>query len=153
MPLAVQRELSEEELAAGLVLIDPILFRTYFFADDLTEPLSLEQRLMMCDESQRVVLCTGRKLGKTIHVEAQVLQDILLNENAHGMDEALFVTPGDVHMQQFVDRLFSRIQRSAILRGLIKIRRGDNMMLESENLRYYFRVEGLSGTDRNMTGL
>jgi hypothetical protein len=154
MTLVIQRELSEEELALGIVLIDPYLFRLHFFSDDLTKEPSLEQKLMFCDQSEKMLLCTARKVAKTISVEATVLQDILLNEREKGgIDEALFVTPGDVHMQQFVDRLFARINGNAVFKNLIKIRRGDNMMLESDNLRYYFRVEGLSGTDRNMTGL
>lgn len=151
MPLSLQPHLSEDELYAGLALIDPLVFRLFFFADELTLPPSYEQRLMFCDESQRVLLCTARKTAKTISVEATVLQDILLHDDAR-LEEGLFITPHDNHMQIFVDRLFTKIENHPVLKRVIRVRRGENRLLEGFNLRYYFKIEGMTGQAYNMEG-
>jgi hypothetical protein len=52
-----------------------------------------------------------------------------------------------------MDRLFGRILREPILKGFFKIRRGEAPIIDSPSMRVYFRVEGMSGTDRNMVGL
>lgn len=156
MPLTQKRAKEDAAVYAGLVLADKILFRQHFFADQFTHPLSVEQKLMMCDESRRILFCTGRKLAKTLDLEAEVLQDGIMNTmRTEGVDEALFFTPNDVHMIPFVDRVFSRIDRNPILRGsVIDKRRGDNTIIEFyTGLRWYFRIEGISGKDTNVVGL
>ncbi len=156
MPVAARRYPLEDSQAAGLILLDPILFGQYFFADQLGEPMSTEQKLMHCDQGLRVLLCTARKTSKTILQEIGVLQDgITLDNRAGGIVEALFTTPNDVHMIPFVDRLFARIGRNPILRGAVaEMRRGENTIVEFyTGLRYYFRIEGISGKDTNVVGL
>lgn len=143
-------------LCAGLVLTDRILFRRHFFKDQLSLEPSLEQKLMMCDTSQRKLYCTARKIGKTVDLEAEVLQTGILHHSlGDGVDEALMWTPNDVHMVPFVDRIFSRIDRNAIIGGCVKERRrGENTIVEFRNgLRWYFRIEGVNGTDKNVVGL
>jgi hypothetical protein len=152
MPIAV-KQLSDSELSAGMVLLDPYLFALYWFQDELTLEPSMEQRLMFCDVSEKVLFCTGRKLAKTVCLESTVLQQLILNESEGGVDEGLFFTPGDAHLIPFVDRIFSRVSREPVLDGIIRARKGENTILESKTLRYYFRVEGMSGSDRNMVGL
>ena len=151
MSLTEHRKATPEELAAGQVLFDPILFRKFFFKDDLTLELSCEQKLFMGDESEKVLLCTGRKLGKTVNLEAFVIQEGILCNN-RGVTESLFFTPSDVHLTPFVDRVFGRLERQPLLKSLVRDkRRGDNTILEfASGMRWYFRIEGMSGKDTNM---
>lgn len=146
--------LTDDELAAGLVLIDPLWFRLYFFADDLPLGLSLEQKFMMGDEAERVLLCTGRKIAKTIHIEATVIQHGVIRAG-DGIEECLCITPSDVHMTPILDRVFGRIERVPLFALLVTdMRRGDNTIIDFRSgVRWYFRIEGLSGTDRNVVGL
>lgn len=140
-----------------LIFLDPVWFRKFFWEGDLGEGPSWEQLLMFCDESDRVLLCTGRKIAKTVMLEATVIQDGVTNvPNKGGMDEAMFTTPGDAHMNPFLDRVYGRLEREAIFRMLLVKRpeRGDNPKVQFRTgLTYYFRIEGMSGTDRNMAGL
>ena len=146
--------LSDDELAAGLVLVDPLYFRLYFFSDDLGMPPSLEQKFMWLDESDRVLFCTGRKIAKTIHLEATVIQHGIIR-SGEGIEECLCITPSDVHMTPILDRVFSRIERVGLFSLLVSDkRRGDNTIIDFRSgVRWYFRIEGLSGTDRNVVGL
>lgn len=151
-----QRALTEDELWAGLVLIDPLLFRLYFFADELTEEPSLEQKLMFCDEADRVCLCTSRKIAKTIHLEALIFQEGITNDNkVGGVDEALFFTPRDSHLAPVMDRIWSRWRRTPLLSMMIRVdKRGETPILEFySGLRWLFRLEGVSGSDVNMVGI
>ena len=154
MSLALNRELSEEEVLAGLVLIDPVLFRLFFFKDDLPLPPSSEQKLMFGDESSRVLECTARKIGKTLDLEATVLQDGLIRQG-DGIDECLFFTPGDAHLTPVVDRIYGRIDRTPFWKMLVRDqRRGESTLLEFySGSRWYFRIEGMTGTDKNVVGL
>lgn len=153
MPIAV-KSATEDEISAGQVLLDPYLFAMLWFSDELTIEPSMEQKLMLCDQSDKILFCTGRKIAKTVCLESTVLRDCILNESdKNGVDEALFFTPGDAHLAPFVDRVFGRISKEPVLRGLLKTRRGENTIIDSPTLRYYFRVEGMTGTDRNMIGL
>jgi len=141
---------------AGLVISDRLLFRRHFFGDQLSLALSKEQKLMICDASQRVLLCTARKIGKTLIIEAEVIQTGLLHKSkGDGVDEALLWTPNDVHMTPLIDRIFSRVERNPIFYGCVREkRRGDNTIIEFKGgLRWYARIEGLSGKDTNVVGL
>jgi len=147
-------KLAEDEVMAGLVLVNQVLFRLYFFEDELGLPPSKEQLLMFCDESDRVLFCTGRKIAKTVHLEASVIQFSILNEGS-GVKESLFFTPREKQLKPFLDRLFSRLERDAFLRLLVKDKsRGDDSNIEfGTGLRWYFRIEGMSGNDQNVVGL
>lgn len=143
-------------VCAGLVLKDRVLFRRHFFRDQLSLEPSPEQKLMWCDKSQRVLFCTGRKLSKTITLEAEIIQTGLLYKSiGDGVEEGLMWTPNDVHMVPFVDRIWSRTERNPIIAGCVREkRRGDNTILEFRGgLRWYFRIEGTAGNDRNVVGL
>lgn len=154
--LETHHEPTWAEACAGLVLKNSLLFRLHFFKDQLGHEPSKEQKLMFCDRSRRVLFCTGRKIAKTVDLEADVIQNGVLHQNNDGgIDEALFFTPNDVHMVPFVDRIFSRLERNAILKGSVRDkRRGDNTVVEfMGGLRWYFRIEGTTGTDKNVVGL
>lgn len=143
-----------DELAAGLVLTDPLLFRVFFFSDELTEETSLEQKLFMCDESQRVQMCTARKIAKTVHLEAFVLQKGM-SFQSRGSTEAMFHTPNDVHINPVIDRLWKRVERHPVIRLAVRSKsKGDNANLTfGAGLMWLFRIEGWSGRDTNMVGL
>lgn len=143
-------------VCAGLVIKDRVLFRKHFFKDQLSIEPSLEQKLMMCDNSLRKLYCTGRKIAKTVDLEAEEIQAGLLHHSmGDGVDEALMWTPNDVHMVPFVDRIFSRLERNPILSGCVREkRRGENTIVEFRGgLRWYHRIEGTTGTDKNVVGL
>lgn len=146
--------LSWGDVCAGLILTDRVLFRRYFFADNLSLPASLEQKLMWCDVSDRVLFCTGRKIAKTIHIEAFIIQHGMIRDG-EGIEECLCFTPSDVHMVPILDRVWDRIERVGLFRLLVADqRRGENTILEwLSGVKWYFRIEGLSGTDRNVVGL
>lgn len=146
--------LPDDEFAAGVVLLDPLLFRLFFFEDALEQAPSFEQILMFCDESQRVILCTGRKIAKTIHLEAIVLQ-YGLTIWVRGILEAMFCTPGEAHMIPFMDRVLSRIDSTPLFKMAMRTtRRAENPIIEFwGGARWYLRIEGLSNTDVNMVGL
>lgn len=147
--------LTDDELIAALVLVDPILFRLFFFRDEYKLPPSREQLLLMADQSTHILHCTARKISKTLMLEAQILYDGINNEaQPGGVDEGLFFTPGEAHMSPFLDRLTSRIQRTPIINLFVtRMERGQNPIFDFPSLRYYFRIEGMGGTDRNMVGL
>jgi hypothetical protein len=142
------------DVCAGLVLTDPILFRRHFFADNLSLPPSREQKLMWCDASDRVLYCTGRKIAKTIDLEATIIQHGILRDG-EGIEECLCFTPSDVHMVPILDRVWERIERVGLFKLLVADqRRGENTILQwLSGVKWYFRIEGLSGTDRNVVGL
>ena len=155
MPVAVKAPppLSEDEFTAGLVLLDPLLFRLHFFASDLTEEMSVEQKLMMLDESDNVFLCTARKVAKTVHLEATILQTGLTTFG-DGVQEALCFTPADVHLGQIMDRVYARLEEPTVKLFVRAKQQGDKAQITFiGGLRWYFRIEGLSGKDTNMVGL
>lgn len=163
-------KLTEDELCFGILLHDPLLFTLYFWQDDLTIPedrddlpqewrgkqhLSVEQKLMFCDESDRVLLCTGRKIAKTISLESTVLRWAILNQRTMGsLDEALLFTPRENQMEPIYKRLVSRINHTPLFNALCsgKARRKGALDFRT-GLRWYIRIEGTSGTDVNMVGL
>lgn len=142
------------ELAGGLVLTDPLLFRIFFFADELTEELSLEQKLFMCDESQRVQMCTARKIAKTVHLEAFVLQKGMTYMSA-GETQGMVHTPNDVHINPVMDRLWKRIERNPLINLTVRTKsKGDHANITfGAGLMWLFRIEGWSGRDTNMVGI
>ena len=145
-----------DKILAGILLIDPLLFLLFFWQDDFSLPPSREQKLMFCDESDKICVCTGRKIAKTIMLERDIIQvGITHTSNAQGITEGLFFTPNDPHMKPVLDRVFGRISRVDLFNLMKKqIRRGDNPTIEFyTGFMWYFRIEGTSGTDRNMVGL
>jgi len=164
------RKLTKDELDFGILLQDPLLFPLFFFKDDLTIPedredlppewrgkqkLSVEQKLMFCDQSDRVLLCTGRKIAKTISLESIVLQLAVINQKASGsVDEALLFTPRENQMEPIFKRIVHRITNIPLFKALCSsMARRKGTIDFRTGLRWYVRIEGTSGTDVNMVGL
>ncbi|NIQ88670.1 MAG: hypothetical protein GWN93_06145 [Deltaproteobacteria bacterium] len=165
MPL--EERLPIEDLAFGLVILDPLLIVLQYWGgdvtqDDGTQDISLEQRMMLCDESDRVLLCTGRKIAKTLSLERDVVQIGLVHQQRGTLDEALFFTPAQAHMSPVRDRIYSKIQREPLFLEMIErnpasghpiMSKGDGTLQWKTGLKWHFRIEGTSGSDVNMVGL
>lgn len=156
MPIKEKRKLSEEEFAAGVVINDQVLFAEFFFKDELSLALSKEQKLFIGDQSDRVLLCTGRKIAKTIRLETAICQSLFTNQRDDGgVDEALFFAPSEVHLNPVMDRVFSRVDKTPVFKAMVREKRkGESAFLESKlGMRWYWRIEGTSNTDKNVIGL
>ena len=165
MPL--EERLPTEELALGLVISDPLLIVLQYWGGDVTQDdglqdISLEQRMMLCDDSTRVLLCTGRKVAKTLSLERDVVQIGLMHQQRGTLDEAMFFTPAQAHMNPVRDRIFSKIQREPLFMEMIErnpssghhiMSKGDGILQFKSGLKWHFRIEGTSGSDVNMVGL
>lgn len=145
-------DLSDDE-ALGICLVDPLLFRLLFFGDELGQETSAEQKLMMLDESQRVFLCTARKIAKTVHEEAFVLQ-AGITDPGPSIADGLFHTPSEVHIKPVIARLWERLARDPFLQMSVRAQTlGQETVLVFGHVKWFFRIEGLSGRDTNMVGL
>lgn len=172
--MPIERKLSEDELFFGILMHDPFLFPLFFWEADLTIPptrkdlpeewrgkqvVGKNQKLMFCDESQRILFCTGRKIAKTLMIERDVIQYGMINDrNDGGLDEAMFFTPGDAHIAPVRARIFSKVQGVPLFRMFIKERPnktegGAGTLVFKTGLKWHLRIEGVSGTDTNMAGL
>lgn len=168
MPLEVKKTLTTEQLKFGSVLLNPLMFTTYFWKEELTIPgdrkdlpeemwgkqiISIPQRMMLLDKSDKVLFCTGRKLGKTVAIESRVMQrGITYTKSRPG--EALLTTPGDHHLAPIRRRLAYKIENTPFF----------NMMKEQFNqsqgfltfrfgLTWWMRVEGQKKTGESQVSL
>lgn len=149
-------DLSEDEFLLALALKDELLFLLMFWDDALELEMSVEQKMMACDRSKKVLACTGRKIAKTIFLEAKIVQKAVMHiQKGGGMTEALAFTPRDGQLSPIVDRVFGRISRTPFFSEFFTtMSRGEAPKLVSRTgLTWYFRIEGISGTDQNMVGL
>jgi len=149
MPL--KEKVSEEKLLFGLLLRHQIQFARFFWRVELSLPLSFEQRLMYGDESGRILYCTGRKTAKTIRLESKIIQISLLHQA--GGAEAIFFTPGQVHMTPVRDRITTRLNKNPLFRAiLVNFNKNEGTLDFASGLRWFFAIEGSSGTEKNMVG-
>ena len=164
--MSLQERLPVEDLALGLVTLDPLLFILQFWSGDLTMPdntqhLSIEQRLMLCDQSERLLLCTGRKVAKTLSLERDFVQIALTHQKKGALDEGMFFTPAQAHMNPVRDRIFSTILQEPLFSEMVAKAPNGNMMMSKGDgyvqfktgWKWHLRIEGISGTDVNMVGL
>lgn len=169
----VQVRTTEAELAAGIVMQDPLMFAAFFWQDDLTIPkertdlgelagkqiISKEQKMMYLDESQRILFCTGRKLAKSLCIEAKIIQWSVMNKRAGdsimGHDEALVFAPSEGHLKPIQSRVWARISSVKIFKEMVLAASRGNKpeLMWSTGIKVFFRVEGMSGTDTNMAGI
>ena len=162
----IQERIPKEDLALGLSLLDPLLIILQYWQGDVTmrdgyQHLSLEQRLFLCDQSERVLLCTGRKIGKTMSLERDFIQIGIVHEKQGTLDEGLFFTPAQAHLNPVRDRIFSKIHQEPIFEEMIaRTTKGNPIMSKGDGVvefvtgwKWHMRIEGLSGSDVNMVGL
>ncbi len=170
----MQKRSTDEEIDAGIVFQDPLLFALMFWKGDLTTPesredlpkeirgkqvLSREQKLMYCDQSRQIIFCTGRKIAKSLKIEALIIQKSICHvqnmEDDAGNEEALVFAPSEGHLMPMVARVYSRIERTPIFSAMKgRAIRGNKPQIDwHTGLTVYFRVEGMTGTDTNMAGI
>ncbi len=162
--MTLQQKLTSEsdELALGLCFVDSVLMAYVFWPVDLTVPgeqeprLSLEQKIMYSDQSQKVLFCTGRKIAKSLVLECQVLRKAFCDEIEPGQTvEGMITTPRESQMEILHGRVLQRLTHDPLLGSLIaRHTSGDKPVIVFRNgFVWHFRIEGMSGSDTNMIGL
>jgi hypothetical protein len=162
--MALQSKIASDsdELALGLCFFDSILMAYTFWAPDLTLPgewlpkLSLEQKLMYSDQSQRTLFCTGRKIAKSLVGECQILRKAFCDEIPPGQTvEGMITTPRESQMEILHGRVIQKLRYDPLLSTLIRSSSsGDKPILQLRNgFVWHFRIEGMSNSDTNMIGL
>ena len=154
MTIKVKPHLEQDPnaLALGLLLNDYLLFGRYFMRGDISEEPTVPQKLMLLDNSQRILMATSRFVLKTVGLIIRMLQDIVTHLKpvyAGQQDEILFTTPTEGHLQPTVSRLYSIIYNNIAFRSLVaESRSGDKpeLVIRSQ-LKFFFRIDGtcLSG--------
>jgi len=135
--------------------------------------LTLEQRLFILDgamyflfrdtlpdaakDSNRSVLArTARKVGKTIIFESHYIQAAITN-TIPGVTEGLFHAPGEAHLSPVLKRIDSKVDKTPLFKLLHKSRNQsqgiDEFRVGEATFVFHRRIEGQSGTGRNMVGL
>lgn len=154
----VHTNFTDEELIFGMVLQDGLLFALLFWPDEFSLPPSVEQKMMLTDVSQNQVVCTGRKVAKTLSLERDVLWAIvmrLLNPSRE-LYEAIFLTPREGQLEPTRDRIFSKANEP-FFANLIRTKNrsgGGSGTLESHTgYKWHFRIEGQSSTGENVIGI
>lgn len=146
----MKQALDEDHLFWGLVMLDQCLFAEFFYADELSLGLGFMQKIMFCDQSEQQVLCCGRKVAKTIRLEARVLQVAMLKSG-----EGMLNFPGQRHLDPVRERVYSKVNGIALFRAMRdSASKGDGIeRWRGGKWTWYWRIEGMDGTDRNMVGL
>ena len=132
--------------------------------------ISLEQRKMVYDgavyrlwrdvlpeaaaeSSQKVALRTSRKIGKTLFIEAALVQ-IPITNTLPGTTEGMFHTPRENHMAPIKNRLEARILNVPLFRMMFRdFDAASGIMNWRSGWIWHFRIEGMSNTGTNMVGL
>lgn len=94
MPIEVKRELTDAELKFGRLLLNRLWFLQFFWKEELTIPdnrpdlpeewigeqiISVEQKMMALDQSDKILFCTGRKVWKCVAGDT-IIYDALTGE-------------------------------------------------------------------------
>lgn len=135
--------------------------------------ISLEQRIIVLDgamyflfrdtipgeaggSSKKVCVRTGRKIAKTIIFESHYIQ-AAITQTREGTTEGLFHAPGDAHLSPVLKRIDTKVDQTPLFRimhvsrnrasGIDEWRSGNSVRI------WHRRIDGTSGTGRNMIGL
>lgn len=168
MPIEVKRELTDAEIKFGRVLLNRLWFLQTFWKVELTIPdnrddlpiewvgkqiISVEQRMMMLDQSDKILYCTGRKIAKSIIVLGAVMQ-FGITYTARRAGEALLVTPGDHHLAPLRRRLEAKIDNNPFFRIMVKnFNKSQGFLTFHSGLTWWMRVEGQRGTGGSQVSL
>lgn len=152
----------------GLLILNRYLFTMHFLGDSFTVPASrhdlperlrgrrlmtLEQRLMLLDDSPAVVYCTSRKVGKTCILEAWFFWYALTSLANAKDSEALLFTPREHHLRPLEQRLRLRCHRIPLFTLLLRNWNSSDGIVEFPRTTFYLRIEGAGGTGQNFVGL
>ena len=145
------------EAALGVILNDQLLFSLFFQKSDLSIEPTPQQKMMILDNSDKVLACTSRNVAKTISLIGRVTRDIAtyLPSGDKKDQEILISTPTQAQLDPLINRLIAGINRQPFFKSLIQeSNRGDKpRLLTKTRLTIHGRLEGSSGTDVNMTGI
>ena len=157
MPLEEKHKVTEDELMFGLLLLNKLWFLEFFWKADTTIPksrldlpeewwgtqrLTKEQRLMIQDESENILFCTARKIGKTLILEASIMQHGI-TYTGETAGEALLVTPGDHHLAPIRRRLDSKIMDTPFFGMMVRVfNKAEGVLVFQTNMTWWMRVEG-----------
>lgn len=158
MKTRIQLESHNDALCLGLILTDQLLFSQHFQKADLSLEPSVPQKLMALDNSMKILACTSRNVAKTvIMMRGRLLRDIstYLPTGAKQQEEILLTTPTEGQLEGVAPYLISDINRQPFFKSLVKRQNlGDKPEIELKTgLIIKGRLEGLSGSDKNMTGI
>jgi hypothetical protein len=149
-----KRILTDKQKAFGLLLASQTSFMRVFWKDDLSRPPSTRQKLLWNDYSDRVILATGRKTGKTIMLEARLVRGGITRRQNDALDERMVVTPGDNQRNPIWTRVTTKIRRNSLFSLILKREHKNEGVLEwHTGVIHYFRIDGADGSDSNMVGL
>lgn len=168
MPIELKQELAKEEINFGRLLLNRFWFIKYFWKDELTIPegrddlpvewagkqiISPEQRMMMLDQSDKILLCTGRKLMKSILLLGVLVQTgILYARDRAG--ESLLTTPGDHHLAPLRRRLEIKIDKEPFFDIMIKrFNKSKGFVEFATGMTWWMRVEGQKGRGESQVSL
>lgn len=162
--------LDDRDMAFGIVMDDDLLFPLLFWDEDLTIPeertdlgdlagkqlITVPQKMLLLDQSERLIVHTGRKTIKTVNLEVKAIKWPLWNRRKVGEDEAMITTPGQTHLDQLMNRVYARIRGTPLFSLFCpdnNMTKGAGETVWLTNMHVYWRIEGISGTDRNMAGV
>ena len=168
MPIEIKQPLTKEEINFGRLLKNRYWFLKYFWKDELTIPegrddlpaewtgkqiISVEQKMMMLDQSKRILYCTGRKLAKSVIVLGTLVQiGILYDEERAG--EALLTTPRDHHLAPLRSRLEIKIDKEPFFDIMVKrFNKSKGFVEFATGMTFWMRVEGQSGRGESQVSL
>lgn len=137
---------NKAEAALGVILNDQLLFSLFFQKSDLSIEPTAPQKLMILDNSDRILACTSRNVAKTISLIGRVLRDIAtyLPTGDKKDQEILITTPTQAQLDPLINRLISNINREPFIKSLIQeSNRGDKpRLLTKTRLTVHGRLEG-----------
>jgi len=168
MALEIKKGLTHDQLKFGLMLHNHFLFTKYFWREELTIPedredlpeemrgkqiISIPQRMMMLDRSDKVLFCTGRKIGKSLFLTSRVMRyGITYTKPRSG--EALLSTPGDHHLAPIRRRLEHKIEHTPFFKMLVaKFNQSQGFLTFHFGLTWWMRVEGQKGKGESQVSL
>ena len=146
----MRQALSETELFFALVILDRPSFVQVFFWESVSLGLSFDQMIMFCDQSEKILFCNGRKTAKTVWLESEVIRTGISQKG-----EGMFFTPSDSHIAPVRNRVMNACHKNALFRLMhTSFNRADGIQVWGRGRwTWHWRIEGNSGTDKNMAGL
>ncbi len=168
MAIEIKKELTKDQLKFGLMCHNHLWFSMFFWKEELTIPedredlpkemrgtqiISLPQRMMALDRSDKVLYCTGRKLAKSLFLTSRVMRSgITYTKDRPG--EALLVTPRDHHLAPIRRRLEYKIENTPFFNMLVKkFNKSQGFLTFHFGLTWWMRVEGQTGTGVSQVSL
>lgn len=151
--MQAKHPLTRQQKMFGALLAYRGPFMQRFWSDEFTLPRSTRQKLFQNDYSDRVLLATARKTGKTIYDEVRIIQGGLTHYG-ESASERMMVTPGEKQLDPIWDRVIARVNRNLLFRAMkLSANKNEGVLKFRTGVSWFFRIDGSSGSDINMVGL